>query len=345
MKLNTREWGTGDRIAVLVHGIMSDSRTWRRVGPALAERGYRVVAVDLRGHGASGPADEYPNEAYGADIIETIAALGGVDLVIGHSLGGPDQEVGHSLGGAQLAVGQSLGGVDQEIGDSLGGAQPAIDHSIGGADHEVGHSLGGVDQAAGHSIGGADQEIGDSLGGARLAVGHSLGGVDLVIGHSLGGRAVLLAVEAGWRPAKAVYVDPAWRLSRPEDGFDPARFVEFADHATYEAIAALAPRWEPEDIEIELATLAVWDRRTALESSKHAVAALDAGTAGDGTGLPLRADVPSLIMLADQSQMINALDAETLRQRGFELRTVPEAGHSIHRDDLAGFMAALEGWI
>jgi pimeloyl-ACP methyl ester carboxylesterase len=107
----------------------------------------------------------------------------------------------------------------------------------------------------------------------------------------------------------------------------------------------MAPRWEPEDIEIELATLAVWDRRTALELSKHAVIALEAGTAGDGTGLPLRAYVPSLIMLAEQSQMIDAQDAETLRQRGFELRTVPGAGHSIHRDDFEGFMTALEGWI
>jgi pimeloyl-ACP methyl ester carboxylesterase len=75
------------------------------------------------------------------------------------------------------------------------------------------------------------------------------------------------------------------------------------------------------------------------------VAALDAGTAGDGTGLPLRAEVPSLIMLAEQSQMIDAQDAETLRRRGFELRTVPGAGHSIHRDDLKGFMTALEGWL
>lgn len=58
MQLHTREWGTGDRTALLVHGIMSDSRTWRRVGPALAERGYRVLAVDLRGHGRS-PRGEY----------------------------------------------------------------------------------------------------------------------------------------------------------------------------------------------------------------------------------------------------------------------------------------------
>jgi pimeloyl-ACP methyl ester carboxylesterase len=264
MKLNTRE-GAGDRIAVLVHGILSDSRTWRRVGPAPAGRGYRVVAVDPRGHGASGRTDEYPNEAYGADISETIGAPDGVDLAIGHSLGGR---------AVLLAV--------------EAGLRPA--------------KAVYVDPA----------------------------------------RRLLPAVEAGLRPAKAVYVDPARRLSRPADGFDPAAFVEFADHATYEAIAAWAPRWETDDIEIELATLAVWDRRTALESSRYAVAALDAGTAGDGTGLPSRAEVPSLITLAEQSRMTDTQDAETLRRRGFELRTVPGAGHSIHRDDLEGFMTALE---
>lgn len=70
MKLNTREWGTGDRLALLVHGIMSDHRSWRSVGPALAGRGYRVIAVDLRGHGASprgegaAPVDRYGPEHY-----------------------------------------------------------------------------------------------------------------------------------------------------------------------------------------------------------------------------------------------------------------------------------------
>lgn len=246
MKLHTREWGTGDRVAVLAHGIMSDSRTWRRVGPALAERGYRVIGVDLRGHGKSGRSAEYPRAADGADIIETLA---------------------------------------------------------------------GVD------------------------------GVDLAIGHSLGGRAVMLAVEAGWRPAKAVYVDPAWRIAPPGEGPDPSAFVEFADHATREQIAAMCPRWDPEDVEIELATLAVWDRHTALDLPKQSATALEAGTAGDGTGLPLTAKVSSLIMLAEDSRMIGEKDAETLRERGFELRTVPGAGHSIHRDDFHGFIAALDGWI
>lgn len=85
MQLNTRTWGSGDKTAVLVHGIMSDSRTWRRVGPALAERGYRVVAVDLRGHGAS-PRGEYSPALFARDLVDTLTER--ADVAIGHSLGG-----------------------------------------------------------------------------------------------------------------------------------------------------------------------------------------------------------------------------------------------------------------
>ncbi|MGH2816717.1 MAG: alpha/beta hydrolase, partial [Actinomycetota bacterium] len=57
VQLATRAWGDGADpsrpLTVLVHGVTSSSRTWWRVGPALAERGFRVLAVDLRGHGAS----------------------------------------------------------------------------------------------------------------------------------------------------------------------------------------------------------------------------------------------------------------------------------------------------
>ena len=86
MKLYTREWGTGDRYAVLVHGVMSDSRNWRRVGPVLADRGYHVVAVDLRGHGHSPRAEEYTAELMAQDIVESVPAE--PELVMGHSLGG-----------------------------------------------------------------------------------------------------------------------------------------------------------------------------------------------------------------------------------------------------------------
>jgi len=86
MQLFTREWGTGDRLAVLVHGVMSDSRTWHRVGPALAERGYRVIAVDQSGHGESPRSRRYSPEQFADDLIESVPRR--PEILIGHSLGG-----------------------------------------------------------------------------------------------------------------------------------------------------------------------------------------------------------------------------------------------------------------
>ena len=84
-QLATRTWGDGP-LALLVHGVTSSSRTWWRVGPALAGRGYRVVAVDLRGHGASPRAVSGLSAAdLAADVAETVD--GPVDLLVGHSLG------------------------------------------------------------------------------------------------------------------------------------------------------------------------------------------------------------------------------------------------------------------
>jgi pimeloyl-ACP methyl ester carboxylesterase len=78
---------------VLVHGVTSSSRTWWRVGPALAGRGFRVLAVDLRGHGGSPRASAGLAVADLADdVAETVADVAGaagepVDLLVGHSLG------------------------------------------------------------------------------------------------------------------------------------------------------------------------------------------------------------------------------------------------------------------
>jgi pimeloyl-ACP methyl ester carboxylesterase len=70
----------------LVHGVMALSETWWRIGPALAARGWHVVAVDLPGHGCDGHRDG----ALDLDaLVDGVAArLGGpVDLLVGHSLG------------------------------------------------------------------------------------------------------------------------------------------------------------------------------------------------------------------------------------------------------------------
>lgn len=84
MKLHVHEQGTGDRTALLVHGGMSDYRTWHAIADDLVARGYRVVAPDLRGHGHSARG-EYTPELLGEDLVESLPT--GADLAIGHSLG------------------------------------------------------------------------------------------------------------------------------------------------------------------------------------------------------------------------------------------------------------------
>ena len=93
MKLATRSWGEEDRpLAMLVHGVTASSRTWWRVGPWFAGRGWYTVAADLRGHGDS------PRATHGLtldDLMEDLheTALGlsrfteKIDILIGHSLG------------------------------------------------------------------------------------------------------------------------------------------------------------------------------------------------------------------------------------------------------------------
>lgn len=74
---------------VLLHGIGSRAVSWWPVVDDLAAH-FRLVAVDLRGHGDSDkPAAGYLLPAYAADLDGLLAALG-LDrpLLLGHSLGG-----------------------------------------------------------------------------------------------------------------------------------------------------------------------------------------------------------------------------------------------------------------
>jgi pimeloyl-ACP methyl ester carboxylesterase len=80
-----REWGSGERRLLLLHGLSSNAALWWRVGPALADLDYRVTAPDLRGHGASPEADDYTVAGYAADVL---ALADQWDAVLAHSLGG-----------------------------------------------------------------------------------------------------------------------------------------------------------------------------------------------------------------------------------------------------------------
>ncbi|WP_225826188.1 alpha/beta fold hydrolase [Streptomyces naphthomycinicus] len=230
MRLHTHEWGTGDRIAVLVHGIMSDHRAWHRVAPVLADKGYRVVGVDLRGHGASGRG-EYSPESWAGDLVETLPRR-------------PELAIGHSLGALALA--------------------------------------GAVEDLA---------------------------------------------------PARAVYCDPAWDVSA-RVAQASAYFAAFKN-ARRVVIKGLNPRWDETDVDTELATLAAWDPASA--------AVLPGIYSVSRT--PARPVVPSLVVLAGAGDLLRPGLGGELVRRGFEVRTVEGAGHSLFRDDFDGFMGALDGWI
>lgn len=225
MRLRTRIWGDGPHTAVLVHGIMTDSFGWSRVAPAIAERGYRVIAVDLPGHGASGRAETYTPTTLAADLLETLPAA-----------------------------------------------------------------------------------------------------PDLAVGHSLGSAALLLAVPE-LRCARAVHCDPAW-LPRHRD-LDALRAVK---DASWHQVRAAHPRWHDDDITAELRALATWDP-ASVTALQHL------------PGLPGAPAVPSLVVLADHSERIPPAEAMALSRRGWRVRTVDGAGHTVHRDDPAGFLRVLSDWL
>jgi len=62
--LSASQSGKGEPTIVLIHGIGQDRRVWNRVAPAL-ERRFRVVRVDLPGHGQSAPV--------GSPTVTTVA--------------------------------------------------------------------------------------------------------------------------------------------------------------------------------------------------------------------------------------------------------------------------------
>jgi pimeloyl-ACP methyl ester carboxylesterase len=93
-ELSWLELGEG-RPVILLHGLFSNAETnWVRFGhaAAVAERGFRVIMPDLRGHGSSAAphdAASYPPDILARDGLELIEHLGLTDYDLGgYSLGG-----------------------------------------------------------------------------------------------------------------------------------------------------------------------------------------------------------------------------------------------------------------
>ena len=236
MRLAVHESGRGRKTAVLIHGIMSDSRAWHRVTTELEGHGFRVLAVDLAGHGRSPRSHRYSPAAWADDVVETLHPL---------LVGPPDVVMGHSLGGLVA-----------------------------------------------------------SLVADRLA------------------------------PRAAIYIDPAFAFPTGIRGWAFKTFFAIAPRPKRSALVRMNPKWSAVDVDIELATLRDWDKRTIL------------GFADTRTlAPPARLVAPSLVVLAEKSLLITERVAAQLRRQGMTVATVAGTGHTVFRDDHSGFMETIVRWL
>ena len=103
-------YGTGERGVVLAHGGRFNKESWAKQAPVLLKAGFRVLAIDFRGHGQSrGPQSkpEYDGVEYEYDVLAAVRYL--------HSAGAKTVSiVGASFGG-QAAADASIDAAPGEI--------------------------------------------------------------------------------------------------------------------------------------------------------------------------------------------------------------------------------------
>ncbi|MDN3356283.1 alpha/beta hydrolase [Actinomadura sp. DC4] len=91
-RIHLVEQGEGP-IVLLVHGFPESWHSWRHQLPALADAGYRAVAIDVRGYGRSSKPHDiaaYRMLAHVADNTGVVRALDApVAAIVGHDWGSP----------------------------------------------------------------------------------------------------------------------------------------------------------------------------------------------------------------------------------------------------------------
>ena len=91
-RIHVAEIGEGP-LVLLVHGFPESWYSWRFQLPALAEAGYRVAAIDVRGYGSSEAPEEieaYRSMDLAGDCVGVVEALGErTATIVGHDWGSP----------------------------------------------------------------------------------------------------------------------------------------------------------------------------------------------------------------------------------------------------------------
>ena len=86
-------YGSGEPTLVFIHGWSCDARYWRAQVPYFSQH-YRVVVLDLAGHGHSGMIrSRYTMPSFGEDVRAVTEATGSSRVIL----------IGHSMGGSMIA--------------------------------------------------------------------------------------------------------------------------------------------------------------------------------------------------------------------------------------------------
>jgi len=87
------QWGRTGMPVVLVHGFLESAWAWHDAGPALASRGYRVYAIDVRGYGYTQRKGPYTLASDTEQLRTFLTALNldaahhATPVLVGHSSG------------------------------------------------------------------------------------------------------------------------------------------------------------------------------------------------------------------------------------------------------------------
>jgi pimeloyl-ACP methyl ester carboxylesterase len=79
-------YGEGERLLVLIHGLLMNRRMFERLGPELAARGNRVICVDMLGHGRSDRPEDlrlYSMPLFARQVAALLDHLGQPAAVVG----------------------------------------------------------------------------------------------------------------------------------------------------------------------------------------------------------------------------------------------------------------------
>jgi pimeloyl-ACP methyl ester carboxylesterase len=164
---------------------------------------------------------------------------------------------------------------------------------------------------------------------------------ELLIGHSFGGTlAILAAAESIIRPRTLVLLDPVISLTDRRQAERTIRAEREDTSQTIGELARTSPRWAPEELANKIL-------------SRHQVYFAGAGAAFAGNVpwdlwgrlVGISASTNVLCVFPEESPYSSRAQIRSLRNAIGSERCIqlPGSGHSVHRDDLAGVMRAIDG--